>query len=228
MLADMEQLSTMPSGQRMRQQLESPQVRANVRPGAPLHQLFYRLITQAITTPFLQLWSTDQPRDPLLLAALQPVADAVNALSPDLELLPQWEGITVVVQAARHMLDTEPMGEPTVDEVISDILSSLRTTLLISCIGQQGATRLVAEELVRHVDSFIKQTTAPLRYYDIPTKTFVDKESPTTLSLAGFKYHANRDNPLVDPDVKSIPEFPPRGRQAVFRPIDYQFLYRLG
>jgi hypothetical protein len=208
-LADMEQLSTMPSGQQMRQQLGSSPVRANVRPGDPLHQFFYRLISQVVTAPFLQLWSTDQPSDPSMLRVLQPVADAVAVLSPDLELLPQWDGITAVVQAARHALDAEPMGEPTVDEVVADILSSLRTTLLISCIGQQGSTQLIAEEMVRHVGSFTKQPTAPLRYYDIPTKSFVDKESSTTLSLAGFKYHANRDNPTVDSDIKLLPEFPP-------------------
>jgi hypothetical protein len=208
-LADMEQLSTMPSGQQMRQQLGSPQVRANARPGGPLHQFFYGLITRAVTTPFLQLWSTDQPSDPSLLAVLQPVADAVAAVNPNMEVLPQWDSITAVVQAARHSLDTEPMGKPTVDEIVADIMSSLRTTLLISCIGQQGSIRLITEELVRHVGSFTKQTTAPLRYYDIPTKAFVDKESPTTLSLAGFKYHANRDNPTVDSDIRLLPESPP-------------------
>ncbi len=220
MLADMEQLSTLPSGQRMRHQLGSSQVQANVRPGLPLHELFYGLITQAVTTPFLQLWSTDRPSDPLLLAALHPVVDAVNALSPDLELLPQWESITAAVRAARHALETEPMGPPTVDEVVADILAALRTTLLIACIGQQGATRLIAEEFVRHVGSFAKQTTAPLRYYDIVTKTFVDDESSTTLSLAGFKYHANRDNPSVDSDINLLPEFPPAvGKQFAAQSI---------
>jgi len=145
----------------------------------------------------------------MLLAAVQPVADAVDAFRPDQDLLEQWNRLAAAVQRARQTLDTEPMAEPTVDEVVADILASLRTTLLISCIGQQGATRLIAEELIRHVSSFTKQPTVPLRFYDIPSKTFVDKESTTTLSLAGFKYHAYRDNPTVESDPKLLPEFPP-------------------
>lgn len=206
----MEKITTMPSGQHMRAQLSSPRVRAFARPGGRLHQLYYRLITQVVSTPFLQLWSSDPPRDPTLLRVLQPIADAVATLSPDRDVLPQWENIAAVVSAARHALDTEPMGEPTVDEIIADILSSLRTTVLISCIGQQGAIRLITEELVRHVGSFVNATTVPLRYYDIPTKAFVDRESPTTLSLAGFKYHANRDTQASDSsDIKLLPESPP-------------------
>ncbi|ORB88590.1 hypothetical protein [Mycobacterium persicum] len=101
------------------------------------------------------------------------------------------------------------MSEPTVDTIIADILSSLRTTLLVSCVGQKGSIRLIAEEFIRHARSFAKSTIAPLKCYDVATNTFVDKESPTTLSLVGFKYFANRDDPPSDPSVESLPESPP-------------------
>ncbi len=205
----MEQFGAMPSGQQLRQQLSNPQAQELVRPGGPLYGFFYGYITRFVTAPFHALWSTDHPTDPALLAALQPVADAITALSPHEEILPQWDNLSAVVHAARLSVDVESMSEPTVDTIIADILSSLRTTLLVSCVGQKGSIRLIAEEFIRHARSFAKSTIAPLKCYDVATNTFVDKESPTTLSLVGFKYFANRDDPPSDPSVESLPESPP-------------------
>jgi hypothetical protein len=208
-LDDMEQFGAMPSGQQLRQQLSNPQAQELVRPGGPLYGFFYGYITRFVTTPFHALWSTDQPTDPTLLAALQPVADAITALSPHEGILPQWDNLSAVVHAARLKVDVESMSEPTVDTIIADMLSSLRTTLLVSCLGQKGSIRLITEEFVRHARSFSESTTAPLKCYDLDTNAFVDKESPTTLSLVGFKYFANRDDPPSDPSVESLPESPP-------------------
>lgn len=203
-LDDMEQFGAMPSGQQLRRQLSNPQAQELVRPGGPLYGFFYGYITRFVTAPFHALWSTDHPTDPALLAALQPVADAITALSPHEEILPQWDNLSVVVHAARLSVDVESMSEPTVDTIIADILSSLRTTLLVSCVGQKGSIRLITEEFIRHARSFAKSTTAPLKCYDVATNTFVGKESPTTLSLVGFKYFANRDDPPSDPSDPSL------------------------
>jgi hypothetical protein len=205
-LADMIEVGTMSSGQRMREQLSSSPAQALTRPGGPLYRFFYATITEIAPAPFLHLWSTDRPIDPALLAVLQPVADAIAAFSSHQELLPQWDQLTAVVQTARLALDAEPMSEPTVDEVIVDILFAVRTNLLISSTGRQGSTQLVATELVRHFGSLFKPITLPLRHFDIATDTFVDTESPTTLGLAGVKYFANRDSPPTGPGVDSLPK----------------------
>lgn len=200
----MVQISTMPSCQQMRQQLTSPQVRTLTRPGGPLHPVLYRSIAGIATAPFLNLWEADRPSDPALLVVLQPVADAVAEFSPHEELLPQWDRLLAVVEMARLTLDAEP-SKPTVDEVIAEVLSALRTNLLISSIGRVGATQLLTTELTRHYGSLLKPNPLPLRYFDLAASDFVDRECTTTLSLAGIKYFANRDNPQTDASLESLP-----------------------
>lgn len=208
-LADMEQAFTMPSGQKMRQQLNSSEVQSNMRPNSALHRFFFNMITNLLATPFRHLWATDRPADTPILTALQPVANAIDALTPQEALLPQWDHLNSVVHTARLALDGESVDIPTIDDVIADLLSSLRTTLLVSCMGKQGSTAVLAEEYIRHIRSFSGSTPAPVRFYDVATNTFVDSQSQTTLNLAGFKYFANRDAPPVDSRVESLPEYPP-------------------
>jgi hypothetical protein len=212
-LLDIEQIGTMPSGQRMRQQFDIPQV----RPGGPLYQWFAVFTSRAASTPFTDLWSADYPTDPALLAVLRPVHDAVSAFTPGQELPPQWDRLTVAARTALAALDTEPVGEPTVDEVITDILFALKTTLLISAVGQQGFIRLITEELARYFKGLMQPggTSVPAEnprgYFDLATTQFAEQPSPTALSLAGFKYFANRDISLgaSNPNIESLPKSPP-------------------
>jgi hypothetical protein len=139
-LLDIEQVGAMPSGQRMRQQFDIPQL----RPGGPLYQGIAVITSRAASTPFTDLWSADYPTDPALLAVLRPVHDAVTAFTPDQELPPQWDRLTVAARTALAALDTDPMGEPTVDEVITDILFALKTTLLISCCASFSMTMMAS------------------------------------------------------------------------------------
>lgn len=224
-LRDIEQIGAMPSGLRMRQQFDIPQL----RPGGSLYQGIAAITSRAASTPFTDLWSADYPTDPALLAVLRPVHDAVSAFTPDQELPPQWDRLTVAARAALAALDTEPMGEPTVDEVITDILFALKTTLLISAIGQNGCIRLITEEFARYFKGIIAEGLAhglksvmqpggtsvpaakPRGYFDLGTNQFVEQPSPTALSLAGFKYFANRDISLGEsnPSIESLPKSPP-------------------
>lgn len=224
-LLDIEQVGAMPSGQRMRQQFDIPQL----RPGDPLYKGIAVITSRAASTPFTDLWSADYPTDTALLAVLQPVHDAVSVFTPDQELPPQWDRLTVAARTALATLDTEPMGEPTVEEVITDILFSLKTTLLISAVGQQGFIRLITEEFARYFKGIIADGLAhglkglmqpgdmsvpaarPRGYFDLATNQFVEQSSPTALSLAGFKYFANRDISLgqSNPDIGSLPKSPP-------------------
>jgi hypothetical protein len=224
-LLDIEQVGAMPSGQRMREQFGIPQL----RPGAPLYQVIAAITSRAASTPFTDLWSADYPTDPALLAVLRPVREAVTAFTVDQELPPQWDRLTVAARTALAALETDPMGEPTVDEVIVDILFALKTTLLISALGQQGFIRLITEELVGYFKGIIAEGVAhglkglmqqagapvpvakPRGYFDLATNQFVEQPSPTALSLAGFKYFANRDTSLGEsnPDIESLPKSPP-------------------
>ena len=98
------------------------------------------------------------------------------------------------------------------------------TTLLISALGQQGFIRLFTEDAARYFKDIITNglnglmqpgaTPAPnpRRYFDLATNQFVDQPSPTALSVAGFKYFANRDVSLGEsnpPNIESLPKSPP-------------------
>lgn len=209
----------------MRQQFDIPQLRF----GGSLYQGFASITSQVASTPFTDLWSADYPTDPLLLAVLRPVHDAVTAFTPDEELPPQWDRLTVAARTAVAALDTELMSEPTADELIADILFALKTTLLISAVGQQGFIRLLTEEHARYFKGIVAGGFAhglnglmqrrgspvtlakPRGYFDLRTNQFVDQPSSTALSLAAFKYFASRDISLAqgNPGIESLPNSPP-------------------
>ncbi|WGI33239.1 hypothetical protein QDT91_02290 [Mycolicibacterium aubagnense] len=224
-LLDIEQIGAMPSGQRLRQQFDIPELRH----GEPLYQGIATIILRAAATPFTDLWSTDYPADPALHVVVRPVHDIVTSFTPDQELPTQWDRLTIAARTALAALDTEPMGEPTVDEIVADILFALKTTLLISTVGQQGFIRLITEEFARYFQGIITNGVAqglngllqpggtsvpaprPRSYFDLATNKFVDHPSATALSLAGFKYFANRDIPLNQNNfgIESLPKSPP-------------------
>lgn len=209
----------------MREQFNIPQL----RPDGPLYQGLANIISRAASTPFTDLWATDYPTDSALLAVLQPVHDAVIAFTPDQELPAQWDRLTVAARTALAALDVQAMGEPTVDQVITDIWFGLKTTLLISAVGQQGFIRLITEELARYFKGIVGEgvahglkglmqrggtpapTPKPRGYFDLATNQFVEQPTPTALSLAGFKYFANRDISLgdINPSIGSLPKSPP-------------------
>jgi hypothetical protein len=188
-LEDIVQYSALPSGQNVRRQLASPDARANV--GTVNSSPIYGMVRGTLTTPFLDLQSVDTPRDPVLLAILQPISDGVLHMTSFKELLPQWEEFDRLAQAALSALDDVDLFEPTVDELVAEMLLSLKTTLLLAGTGLHGSMKVIAEELVRRQLSFAQTFTLPLRFFDLATNSMVDHPSKTTLSLAGLK-------PIVD------------------------------
>ncbi|PJE05239.1 hypothetical protein [Mycobacterium sp.] len=212
---DLEQIGTMPSGQKLREQFDIPQL----APGTAMYRWLSNFISQASSIPFQNLWSTDYPTDPALLAALQPVHDAISAFTPEGDLSSHWDRLTVASRTALTALETEPMSEPTVEEIITDIFFALNTTLLIAASGQQGFTQIHSKELVASVRDVVtgslrqvlqggQPPPMPQRYFELATNEFVGQPSATTLSLAGFKYFANRDISLsnLNPDIASLPK----------------------
>jgi hypothetical protein len=190
----------MPTAQNLRQQFDNPNVQALTKPGSgPLHGVIHRFVTGALAVPFVHLWATDRPVDPALLAVLQPVADAVAALTQDQAVAQDWDHLVAIVQTARLALDNETMNAATPDEVIADILFALRTSLLISCTGQIGSTRAITKQLLSNFGGLLRRTPPKLKHFDLATNAFVDNEFPTTLSIAGFKYFARRDDPQTGP-----------------------------
>jgi hypothetical protein len=184
-LFDIEQYNDLPSGQRARAMLNTPQAKANWR--VVNTTLVYRVPHRTLTVPFSDLWSQDYPTDPALLAVLQPVWDRAISFTPFEELLPQWDSFVGVVRNARQALDTAPMGEPTAQEVIAEMMLSLKTTLLIAGTGHLGSMTVIARELARRHLSFKNVIALPLRHYDLATNAMVDLPSETTLSLAAIK-----------------------------------------
>jgi hypothetical protein len=153
----------------------------------------YGMVTGTLTTLFTDLRGVDPPTDPALAAVLEPVWQAVLALTPNKELLAQWDNFAATVHAARQALEEAPMGEPTAPEIITEMLLSLKTTLLIAGLGRLGSMTVLAQELVRRYASFAAPVTVPLRFYDLATNAMVDSPSSTTLSLAAIKA-------MVDPE----------------------------
>ena len=190
-LSDIQQFGIMPTGQQFRHQLSSPQARTELPAGVA--SLIFGVVKGFLTTPFTDLWSVDPPQDPALEAILQPIADAALHMTPFKELLPQWQEFELLVQQALLALDAAEMSEPTADELIAEMLLSLKTTLLLAGTGLHGSMKVIAEELIRRYKSFAQPLTLPLRYFDLATNSIVDHPSTTTLSLAGLKA-------IVDPD----------------------------
>jgi hypothetical protein len=193
-LLDIEQYDALPSGQRVLGMLSTPDARANVR--MVNRTPVYRIPQRTLTTPFTDLWSQDQPTDPALVGVLRPVYDAALAFAPDEELRPQWESFVAAAKAACRALDTTPMVVPTVDEIIAEMLLSLKTSLLIAGTGSLGSMTVIAQELARRHLSFKDEIALPLRQYDFATNTMVDNPSKTTLSLAAIKA-------IVDPERRT-------------------------
>lgn len=212
---DLEQIGKMPSGQKLRKQFDIPQL----GPGTAMNRWLSSFISQASSIPFQSLWSTDYPTDPALLAALQPVHEAIMAFTPDGHLSSHWDRLTMASRTALTALETEPMSEPTVEEIITDIFFALKTTLLIAAVGQQGFTQISSRELIASVKGVVTGSVGhvlqggqpppmPQRYFELATNEFVSQSSPTTLSLAGFKYFANRDISLngLNSDIATLPK----------------------
>lgn len=182
---------TIPSGQRARRELGSPQARANVLivNSTPI----YGMVKGVLTTPVMDLWSIDPPKDPKLVSVLDPVRTAALAITPYKELLTQWNEFERTVQSACTSLKADLWDAPTVDEIIAEMLLSLKTTLLLAGTGLQGSMRIIAEELIKRQVSFALPITLPLRHFDLATNSMVDRPSKFTLSLAGLK-------PIVEGD----------------------------
>jgi hypothetical protein len=185
-LADITENGTMPTAQNLRQQFDNPNVQALTKPGSgPLHGVIHRFVTGALAVPFVHLWATDRPVDPALLAVLQPVADAVAALTQGQAVAQDWDHLVAIVQTARLALDNETMNAATPDEVIADILFALRTSLLISCTGQIGSTRAITKQLLSNFGGLLRRTPPKLKHFDYADeqcfKVFdVDADLPTT------------------------------------------------
>jgi len=212
-LLEIEQYHALPSGQRTHAKLGTPQARTNWTTvnTTPV----YGIVRGTLTTLVTDLWSVDAPTDPALVNVLQPVINAAIGFTPWKELLPQWDDYVAVVQAARQALDTEPMGEPTVDEIIAEMMLSLKTTLLIAGTGNLGAMTLIASEITRRYVNFAAPFRAPERAYDLATNRMVDLPSTTTLSLAAIKTILNPVREKTDSNTSQPPVMKQFAAQAI-------------
>jgi hypothetical protein len=190
-LLKVDQTQALPSRQKVRAALSTPQALAGWRQ-VNADPRIYGTVTGFLTALVRDLWSVDAPTDSAMEAALQPVLDAAMAFTPWQPLLPQWDNYLDRVGEARQALNTQQFGEPSVDEIIHEMSLSLKTSLLLSGTATLGSTRVLTEELARRYVSFLTPITVPLRFYDFASKKMVDHPSPTTLNLAAIK-------PIIDP-----------------------------
>jgi hypothetical protein len=224
-LLKVEQTQALPSRQKVRAELNTPQAVAHWQQVNTT--LIYSSVRGFLTALVHDLWSVDAPIDPVMKAAIQPVLDAAMAFTPWKPLLPQWDNYIERIQEARQILDAQQFGEPTVDEIIHEMSLSLKTSLLLSGTATLGSMKVLTEELARRYVSFLTPITVPLRFYDFASKSMVDHPSPTTLSLAAI-------NAIIDPvreDNASLPQ-PPGMKQYAAQLIvefytDWEEYYRV-
>jgi hypothetical protein len=190
-LLDIEKLDGLPRGQEIRTQLSGPEATANWQMVNATS--VYGTVRGFLTSLVNDLWSVDPPEDPALTAVLQPVRDAAMRFTPFAPLLPQWDQYSTTVRAARHALETQQFGEPTVDEIINEMSLSLKTSVLLSTTAVVGSWTVIAKEIARRYVSFAAPFAMPLRHYDFESKQMVDHPSATTLSLAAIKA-------IIDPE----------------------------
>ncbi|WP_406817408.1 hypothetical protein [Mycobacterium sp. M23085] len=190
-LLDIEKLDGLQRGQEIRAQLSAPAATANWRivNATPVYGTVRGFLTSLVN----DLWSVDPPVDAALTAVLLPVRDAAMRFTPFEPLLPQWDQYSTTVRAARQALETQQFGAPTVDEIINEMMLSLKTSLLLSSTAVVGSWKVIAEEITRRYLSFAAPFAMPLRYYDFESKEMVDQPSATTLSLAAIKA-------IIDPE----------------------------
>ncbi|OBH10952.1 hypothetical protein [Mycobacterium sp. E1747] len=184
-LLDIEKLDGLPRGHEIRAQLGRPPASANWRDvnATPI----YGMVQGSLTSLVHDLWSVDPPTDPALTAVLEPVRDTAMKFTPFKPLLPQWDQYIDTVRAARQAMESQQFGQPTVDEIIHEMLLSLKTSVLLSGTAVIGSWTVIATEIARRYASFAAPITLPLRFYDVASKEMVDHPSPTTLSLAAIK-----------------------------------------
>ena len=185
-LLDIERLHTLPSGQKVRSQLGSPQARANfmtVNAATPI----YGMVTGTLTTLFTDLRGVDPPTDPALAAVLEPVWQPSWPSLPTKNCSRSGTTLRRLCMQLAKRLRRLRWASQRAPEIITEMLLSLKTTLLIAGLGRLGSMTVLAQELVRRYTSFAAPVTVPLRFYDLATNAMVDSPSSTTLSLAAIK-----------------------------------------
>ncbi|WP_139813682.1 hypothetical protein [Mycobacterium simiae] len=198
-LLETEQLHALPRGKKIRAQLSTPEATAN---WAGLNQTPLFTGTRGMLISLVEdLWSVDAPTDRALAEVLYPVLDSARSFTPLMPLLPQWDNYAARAREGRRALEAGQFGQPTVDEIIHEMLLSLKTSLLLSSTAVIGSWKVIAQEITRRYLSFAAPIAMPLRHYDFESKTMVDHPSATTLSLAAIKA-------IIDPEREDETELP--------------------
>jgi hypothetical protein len=156
-------------------------------PGYKQFDQGFRLTVAVITKAFRDAWQTDRPAaGSALYAVLEPVAAAVDDWDFGQAAEPQVETFMGVVAEARRRLAEDDLSEATAEEVVAELETLLKVSVLVARVGHQGALAIADTERQGRYQSANKATDRPATYLDLNTMRWGDQPSKTTLALSVF------------------------------------------
>lgn len=147
----------------------------------------FRLTVNAITRAFRDAWQTDRPADgSALFEVLEPVAAVIDDWDFTQSAEPQVDEFMGVVAEARRRLAEDDLSESTAEEVVADLETLLKVSVLVARVGHQGALAIADAERQGRNQSVNRATDRPATYLDLNTMRWGDQPSKTTLPLSVF------------------------------------------
>jgi hypothetical protein len=156
-------------------------------PGYKQFDQGFRLTVNVITRAFRDAWQTDRPADgSALFEVLEPVAAVIDDWDFTQPAEPQVDKFMGVVAEARRRLAEDDLSESTAEEVVADLETLLKVSVLVARVGHQGALAIADAERQGRTQSANRATDRPPTYLDLNTMRWGDQPSKTTLPLSVF------------------------------------------
>jgi len=156
-------------------------------PGYEKFDQGFHVIVAAITKAFLDAWQTDRPTEgSALYVALEPVAAAADDWDFAQPAEPQVDKLMSVVAETRSKLAQDEVREPSAEELVAELETLLKVSVLVARVGHRGAMDIADTERRGRMQSVNKATDRPATYLDLSSMGWVDRPSNTTLALSVF------------------------------------------
>lgn len=156
-------------------------------PGYKQFDQGFHLTVAAITKAFQDAWQTDRPAEgSALYTLLEPVALAADDWDFEQPAEPQVDKFMGVVAEARRGLAEDDLSEATTNELVADLETLIKVSVLVARVGHRGALEIADTERKGRYQSVNKATDRPATYLDLDTMLWVDRPSKTTLALSVY------------------------------------------
>lgn len=171
------------------------------RTGHFLHAQGLEVAISIFSNPILNHWKATQPSEnSSLYSLLRPLIESIQNLDEnDLSssaFLSAWETALDVREKLENGID----DEETADEVITEMLTTLKALVLTSRLGHQGIIQLIDQRLERTNEALISGNSEVSMHLDVMTLDFSNLKSATTIPFTSLVA-------AVDPGVMTIQEY---------------------